>query len=536
MPYRRRDPPGRSRIPRCADVLIVGSGPVGSAYARMLAETDPGLTVLMVDEGPQLTARPGMNLRNIADLPHRARQEARSQGRAAGDRPSSLARPGTHLMQEPWGRSDSESAMPAAAMSTNVGGMGAHWTCGTPRPAGSERIPFIAEEEAQDAFRVAERLLSVRPQVFPVSPLGEAILQALRGGYADLFEVGAIRHLPLACRLDDHGNPVWAGADTVLGPLAVRGGRTGGRFILSPETLCRRLLVDGALVTGAVLGHLPTSRTVTVRARAVVIAADTFRTPQLLWASGIRPPALGRYLNDQPQIVASVTVRDRIEALPGPAGPAGERPEVLGVFQVPFRDRTHPWHGQVMHMTRPPTRFGVPGGPGRRCAIALGWFCAKEPRWDDRVEFSEHDRDARGLPAMTIRYGLTAADREAIAGAIQDQARAAGALGGFTPGREPRVLPAGSSLHYQGTVRMGEADDGTSVCDSYAQVWRMRNLFVGGNGVIPTATACNPTLTSVALAVRSCRRITEVLAAGAPRPSPGDRGAGQPRHGASAVS
>ena len=66
---------------------------------------------------------------------------------------------------------------------------------------------------------------------------------------------------------------------------------------------------------------------------------------------------------------------------------------------------------------------------------------------------------------------------------------------------EPRLMPTGSSLHYQGTVRMGAADDGTSVCDRFSRVWGIENLFVAGNGVIPTSTACNPTLTATALAV-----------------------------------
>jgi choline dehydrogenase-like flavoprotein len=74
------------------------------------------------------------------------------------------------------------------------------------------------------------------------------------------------------------------------------------------------------------------------------------------------------------------------------------------------------------------------------------------------------------------------------------------------------TLAAGGSLHYTGTVRMGPADDGTSVCDLRGRVWDYENLYVAGNGVVPTALSCNSTLTSATLAVRSAREISRQLA------------------------
>jgi choline dehydrogenase-like flavoprotein len=287
------------------DLLIVGSGPVGSTYARVISERVPDARILMVDAGPVLTDPPGLNLKNLDDPDELARARERSQGpdpsaRSAAGIPTVegtiTARQGTHLLEP------GSAGMPAAAGSTCVGGMGAHWTCATPRPFGSERVPFIPPGELDAALAEAERLLCTTTMAFAESPHGAAI----RGVLAELFDAELpdrrkVGILPVAARLDGD-RVVWTGVDTVVGPLL----ENGTSFELRAETLCRHLLLEGGRVTGAVVEHRPSGRTDHVSARAVVVAADPLRTPQLLWASGIRP-ARGGTIDSSSTTTASVS-------------------------------------------------------------------------------------------------------------------------------------------------------------------------------------------------------------------------------------
>lgn len=52
------------------------------------------------------------------------------------------------------------------------------------------------------------------------------------------------------------------------------------------------------------------------------------------------------------------------------------------------------------------------------------------------------------------------------------------------------------ALHITGTTRVGN-DPETSVANANSRVHGFDNLWVGGNNVIPDATASNPTRTSV---------------------------------------
>ncbi|WP_028659842.1 GMC oxidoreductase [Nocardioides insulae] len=510
--------------PYSVDVAIVGSGPTGAAYARILSELSPEATIATFEVGPQLTATPGMHVKNISDLAERAVAQRRSEGPAASGQISTggpvdtmdgyadaaprLVRPGTFLLPDGY-RQEGEDGLPAAAMSSNVGGMGAHWTGACPRPGGQERVAFL--DDLDELLDEAERLLSVDAHAFDDAPFSAEVRKRLADAVDDgRAEDRRVASMPLAVVRHDDGSLTWSGSDAVFGDST----RANPNFELFDESLVARVLTDAG--TGAARGvrvrDLQTGEEHEVAARFVVVAGDSLRTPQLLWASNVRPRALGRYLNDQPQTVYAVRLRDvEPDEVADDIPEAAEITKQSGVNWVPFTD-DEPFHGQVMQLDASPVPLAG-DEPGRGTIVGLGWFCAKDLQESDRVEFDDDAVDPYGMPKMRIHYTLSEADHRSLEASRASILRAAAALGEPLDDSAPLTFPPGASLHYQGSVRMGAVDDGTSVCGPTSEVWAAPGLFVAGNGVIPTSIACNPTLLAVALAVGGARDIASRLTA-----------------------
>ena len=134
----------------CADVdvVIVGSGPAGSAYARMIGDRAPNAMVMLVEAGPAITTPPAQHSSTIADCMALDHAIAMSQGPFCGNDGSSQtstpeqelsADRGAGLFLLSDGNAETQD-FPAASASSNVGGMGSHWFSCCPQPGSSEVI------------------------------------------------------------------------------------------------------------------------------------------------------------------------------------------------------------------------------------------------------------------------------------------------------------------------------------------------------------------------------------------------------------
>lgn len=521
------------------DVLIVGSGPVGSTFARKLVEA--GRSVYMVDTGAQHSPRPGEHLknsflyqRNVDLFASVIRGHLHNLSVPTNDQPVMTLDPGAyHINKNKFSgfslnnqnpEQDPETNLPGAGVTYAVGGMTTHWTCATPRHHPTlERSDIYSDAEWNRLYDEAEKLLNTHKHEFDDSIRHVMVRDTLKEEFSELPNGYGVQNLPLAVerRKDNPRFVHWTGTDTVLGSLA-DGNQDEEPFILKPQHRCTRLVPssDGSRIEYAEVQNLMEWKTIHIKANTYVVACNAYLTPQVLYNSGIRPAPLGCYLTEQPmafcQIVLRQDIVDRILENPQFAERVKAYQEQNPLDPVPIPEdepepqawipvsENRPWHCQIH---RDAFSYGdVAPNVDSRLVVDLRWFGIVDPNPESRIFFSDEHLDSFGMPQPTFEWILHDEDRRNQHRMMADMLRAANTLGGFLPGSEPQFVAPGLPLHVTGTTRMGMSPD-DSVVDENSQVWGIENLYLGGNGLISRGSASNPTLTSVAMAVRAVEQI-----------------------------
>jgi choline dehydrogenase-like flavoprotein len=128
---------------------------------------------------------------------------------------------------------------------------------------------------------------------------------------------------------------------------------------------------------------------------------------------------------------------------------------------------------------------------------------------ENRVTLHPTRRDANGLPVPVVHFRWSDNDRALHADMVQTAKRiyeAAGVELLQQPGAE---TPSGFASHEVGCVRMGK-DPKTSVLNENNQAREVKNLFVVDGSSFTTFPEKNPTLTIVALSLRTADKIFDL--------------------------
>ncbi len=137
-------------------------------------------------------------------------------------------------------------------------------------------------------------------------------------------------------------------------------------------------------------------------------------------------------------------------------------------------------------------------------SMNLGGFGEALPRKENFVEIDRNVVDVFGIPVLRIHMQWSENERAMIADMATSAAEMLEAAGArnVRPWSVPDRMP-GMGIHEVGIARMG-TNPKTSVLNQFQQTHDVKNLFVM-DGAGFTSSACqNPTLTIMALAVRSC--------------------------------
>jgi choline dehydrogenase-like flavoprotein len=309
----------------------------------------------------------------------------------------------------------------------------------------------------------------------------------------------------------------------------------------------------------------------TVRARDYVLAAGGIENPRLLLASNLGNDQVGRFFMEHPHARGGRIVRasawpllkafgrrhriggQDLAALIAPSGALQRREGVLNT-SLTIVARQPQGRRQFIGMkaysglkhSMAPTKRGralwmvtkkAAGWAQRHVDPARPWLLHKlgnldvallvrgeqAPNPDSRVTLTG-EKDPTGVPRAKLDWRLSEIDVRSVAILVETLGRELDRLGLGTvePAKwlgsgEWKTDPLVSShpiggYHHMGTTRMG-SDPRSSVTDPEGRVHGLANLWVAGSSLFPTGGWANPTLTIVALALRSAETISRRLKA-----------------------
>ena len=242
------------RYPASVDVVIVGSGPTGAAYARILSERAPDATIAMFEVGPTVSDPPGAHVKNIIDPDERAQAQVRSEGPLARERRRSRRRDRQNRRSAVRGpaRSCSRTAIRSRARtacpSRRSRATSAVWPRTGPVPV---RGPTTASASASSMTLASSTSCSTRATdcsgspttAFDSSPHASLVRERLAAAEDDGRDPHErVQRMPLAVHRRDDGRLVWSGSDVVMGEVT----RGNPNFHLFDESLVTRVLrADG---------------------------------------------------------------------------------------------------------------------------------------------------------------------------------------------------------------------------------------------------------------------------------------------------
>ena len=305
-----------------------------------------------------------------------------------------------------------------------------------------------------------------------------------------------------------------------------------GRLTLLTDAMAWQVLMDPDThrATGIRYIDRRTREVREVRARAVVLCAQMFETMRILFNSASRQDPgglgnssglLGRYLQVHFTDAGASAEFPEFPAAPSLGAP--RRPN--GIYVPRFRNLPgQPRHPKFLRA------YGYQGGSGAGFRFGAGGFgdaykrAVKEsvtrvslqgfgeclPNPDNRVTLDPRVVDAYGIPALRIEMRPSDNDRAML----QDMADAGAEMLEAAGGRNVRTRVGFRwASHEVGCARMG-TDPTSSVLTPFQRLHDVGNVFVmDGSGFVSGGFA-NPTLTMMALAVRSTDHLLERMRTG----------------------